>query len=317
MHGFHARVELVQAFRVQFHAVQVVVQRVHGFLQLDARRFDQVDDRLQFRIDGHQLAQLLVQGRQLRHDRVVFRLGNEGQRFLRPFQQAGRVRQAAVLVRDLRPLAGLGSQFFQFAHLPFQAFALVQHVGGVGFEFFALAHEGAPALVQRRHLPRIVLHARFARRRLAVEQGALRLAFQQGLVRVLAVDIDQHVAQFAQLRGRGGDAVDVRLRAARIVDHAAQQGAALVVGKFVGHQPGLRHLADGKIGRDVGLGRTFAHHAGVAAPAQGQGQRIDEDGLAGARLTRQHAEAGGKFQFNGIDNDKIANGQCMEHGFCG
>ncbi|MNT89943.1 hypothetical protein D3C72_2307610 [compost metagenome] len=83
------------------------------------------------------------------------------------------------------------------------------------------------------------------------------------------------------------------------------------------YQPGLRHVADGEIGRDVGLGRAFAHHAGVASPAQRQGQRIDEDGLAGARLARQHAEASGKFQFNGIDNDKIADGQCMEHGFCG
>ena len=227
------------------------------------------------------------------------------------------MRQAAVLVGNFRPFAGLGCQFFQLAHLPFEPFALVQHIGGIGFEFFALAHQRAPALVQQRHLARVLFRARLARRRLAVEQGALRFAFQQRLMRMLAVDVDQHVAQLAQLRGGGGDAVDIRFRAARIVDHAAQQGAAVIVGKFIGHQPGLRHLADGKIGRDVGLGRAFAHHAGVAAPAQRQRQRIDQDGLAGACFAREHAEAGGKLQLDGIDNDKIADGQCMEHGFSG
>jgi hypothetical protein len=57
-------------------------------------------------------------------------------------------------------------------------------------------------------------------------------------VRVLAVDVDQHLAHFAQLRGGGGAAVDVGLAAAGIVDHPAQQHAAVLAGEFVFVQPG-------------------------------------------------------------------------------
>jgi hypothetical protein len=56
-------------------------------------------------------------------------------------------------------------------------------------------------------------------------------------VRVLAVDVDQQLAQLAQLAGGGGDAVDVGLRAAGVVDHAAQQRPALLHAELVLREP--------------------------------------------------------------------------------
>jgi hypothetical protein len=40
-----------------------------------------------------------------------------------------------------------------------------------------------------------------------------------------------------------------------------------------------------------------AHRSGIGAFAQRQGQRIDQDGLAGTGLAGQRAEAGGELQF--------------------
>jgi hypothetical protein len=111
-------------------------------------------------------------------------------------------------------------------------------------------------------------------------------------VRVLAMDVDQQIAQFAQLSRRGRDAIDVRLGAAGVVDHAAQQRPALVGGQLVFEQPGGRGIGHGEVGRDVGPGRAFTHDARIAASAQRQLQRVDQDRLAGARLASEDGKAG-------------------------
>ena len=54
---------------------------------------------------------------------------------------------------------------------------------------------------------------------IAVEQRFLVFGFGQQLVRMLAVDLDQQLAQLAQLRERDGGAVDKAARAAVSADH--------------------------------------------------------------------------------------------------
>src|ERR1700730_10323717 len=130
---------------------------------------------------------------------------------------------------------------------------------------------------------------------------------------MLAVNIDQQFAQLAQLGGGGGDAVDECFGTACVVDNTPQQDAARVVfiKVFVGFEPGGGiDGIDGEFGADIGFGRAFAHHADVAAPAQRQAQGIDQDRFAGPGFAGQYREPGSEFQFNHIDNDKIANGKC-------
>ena len=238
---------------------------------------------------------------------MLFRLGQHGQSFLCAFEQAGRVRQAALLVGDLGPFARFDGQLLQFVNLPLEPFALVQHVGGVGFEFFQLFRHCAPGFIGGSDCTRVGAG-------LAVEQSALGLGLHQGLVGVLAMDVHQQVAQFAQLGGSGGHAVDVGLAAASVVDHPAQQRAALFHRELVRLQP-LGGLGGGrKIGGDVGLGRAFAHHAGIAPAAQGQCQRIDQDRFAGPGFAGEDGKACGKFQFDRIDDNEITDGQGAEHG---
>ena len=57
---------------------------------------------------------------------------------------------------------------------------------------------------------------------IAVEQRFLVFGFGQQLVGMLAMDLDQQLAQLAQLRERDGGAVDEAARAAVGADHPAK-----------------------------------------------------------------------------------------------
>jgi hypothetical protein len=94
-------------------------------------------------------------------------------------------------------------------------------------------------------------------------------------------------AGLAQLRGRGGAAVDPGAALALRVDRAPQQQPAGVLGSASkpasarARPPARRRV---ELGRDLGARRAFAHHAGVAATAERELQRVDQDRLARAGL---------------------------------
>ena len=289
MQRIQPRLDRAQALRVEFDAAEVIVERVHGFLQLDARRLQRVQHGLELVVDVDQLAELLLERHQLRQQRRRFILGQQVQRLLRALDQAGRMRQPAVFVADIGPFAFARRELFQLAELPLEALALEQHVLRVALEFFALPRQRAPLPVgggDRLHV--------FLQAGLRIEQLALRIGFQQGLVRMLAMDVDQHFADLAQLRDGGGHAIDEGFRAAAVVDHAAQQHRAVAGVEFILGQPGLQYRRQraGELGADVGLGRALAHHAGVSPPAQRQRQRVDQDRFAGAGLAGEHRKPG-------------------------
>jgi hypothetical protein len=72
-----------------------------------------------------------------------------------------------------------------------------------------------------------------------------------------------------------------------------------------------------EFGADLGPRRAFAHHAGVAAAAQRELQRIDQDGLAGTGLTREHRETGVELDLQRRDDDEVAQGQTAQHAALG
>jgi hypothetical protein len=97
------------------------------------------------------------------------------------------------------------------------------------------------------------------------------VGLEQGLVFVLAVDVDQQFAQRLEVAKRAGRAIDVAAAAAFGGDHPAQDARAVVVQVALG-EPGMRfgnvHQVEG--GEDVGLVGAGAHHAAVGAIAQGR-----------------------------------------------
>jgi hypothetical protein len=67
-------------------------------------------------------------------------------------------------------------------------------------------------------------------------------------------------------------------------------------------------------GRDLALVFAMPHEAAVAAAAEGQGEGIEQDGLASAGLTREDAQALMEVKLKPVDKDDIADRQLDEHG---
>ena len=127
------------------------------------------------------------------------------------------MRQPTVFLRDLDPLALFWRKPLQLSHLPFKPLSLRLRNLFVLLEFVELFRQRLPApvgIANRRDLG--------AQAGMVVEQFSLAVRLEQGLVRVLPVNVDQPFAQIAQLGNGGGDAVDEAARTPGAVDHAAQ-----------------------------------------------------------------------------------------------
>ena len=146
---------------------------------------------------------------------------------------------------------------------------------------------------------------------IAVEQLADGVGSRQALPGVLAVDVEQQIAQGAQLRGSGRAAVDEGTALAGRIDRAAQQQAALHV-KTGFLQPGLGGGSRIKFGGNVAAAGAFAHHAGVGAGAQRQLQRVDQNRFACTGLAGQHRKAATQVQLECVDDHKIPQGDVRQ-----
>ena len=122
------------------------------------------------------------------------------------------------------------------------------------------------------------------------------------------MDVEQLFAEFPQLGGGGGAAVDPGAALALAVDRAAQQQreagieAEVKAGLF---QPGAQSGAFIEFRADIGAGRTLANQAGVGARPGDQLQRIDQDRLAGARLAGEHGESTVQVELELVDDDEV------------
>ena len=99
------------------------------------------------------------------------------------------------------PLIGQGVEFFQLRNLPFQAFTLLDQVGLGQFGLLQGQLAGAPFLPQD-------CQGFGVNATVGVEQAAHRIGSGEALPGMLAMDVDQAIADFAQLGGGGGAAID-------------------------------------------------------------------------------------------------------------
>ena len=148
-----------------------------------------------------------------------------------------------------------------------------------------------------------------------IEQRALAIALQQQLVIVLAMDVEQHLAQLAQLRGGGRAAVHEGARASGGVDGAAHEACAVAFVEFLGREPFAhrRQRGDVEIGAHLGALRPGAHHARIGAVAEREREGIDEDRLARAGLAGQRGEAARQLEVEPVDDHVVADGECSQH----
>ncbi len=147
--------------------------------------------------------------------------------------------------------------------------------------------------------------------RKAVEQVELGPRFQEPLLLVLAVHVDEVIAEALQQPHRHRRVVDERAVAPGARELSADHQLAVL-----GRQP--RRVQDGRdprIAVDVEHGFHHGHigvrpdHVGLGSRAPNEENRVDKDGFAGAGLAGEDVEP--RFERNGrrLDDRDIADPQ--------
>ena len=103
---------------------------------------------------------------------------------------------------------------------------------------------------------------------------------------MLAVDVDEPLADFAHLAHGDGRGVDPGARASLDVDRAPQEHrVALFKARVLKPASCARH--DRKLRAHLGALAPLADYVGVAAGAEHELQRVDQNRLARARFARK------------------------------
>ncbi len=281
------------------------MQAVGRILQLRLRALQHLEHRAQAGVVARQLVQRIdgLAGQAVGRRLAV---GQRGQRRTHAIEQRLRMGQALVLGIQLVPFVVARGELVDLADLPGQAFALALQrlaaCAGIGQRRFGRL----PGLPQRGQPGGVGAG-------LLVEQRAHRGRPRQALPGMLAVDVDQLLAGLAQLAHGGRAAVDPGAALALGIDAAAQQQRVACAVEAGLVQPAGQRRRRVELGRDLGARAAFAHQRGVAAAAQGQLQRVDQDRLACAGLAGQHREAGLQLHLELADDDHVAKRQAAQH----
>ena len=180
-------------------------------------------------------------------------------------------------------------------------------LGAVGFgRGFRLA----PRLPQHLDLGGVLFQAAEG-----VEQAAMGGGIDQRAVVVLAVDLDQRLAELLHHLHAHRLVVDEGAGAPVAELHAAQDQLVLG-GDVVGGQHGVRRVVAGDVegGDHLALPLALAHQGLVAAGAQSQGEGVEQDRLAGAGLAGEHGKPRGEIDVEPVDQDDVADRKSGKHG---
>ncbi|MNH02020.1 hypothetical protein D3C79_612480 [compost metagenome] len=300
----------LQAHGVGVEVVEEAVELAHGFLDLDLRAGDQVGRFAQclWRVGGGTQA---------------VEAGGEGA------EHIARIALAA-LVDDLAADAeqGFGAGQVLVFLLQLLQFVLAQAEVVQFFQLVAeqlvagallVARVGQALQLQAGLVPalgcKLYLAGQVDGTGILVKQAAVGVGLEQRLVLMLAVNVNQQLAERLEVAKRAGRAIDVAAAAAFGGDHPAQDARAVVVQVAFG-QPGMRlgdvHQVEG--GEDVCLVGAGAHHAAVGPVAQGQAEGVEHDRFAGTGLAGDDGHAAGNFEVEVLDDGVVVNGQVHQHG---
>ncbi|MNJ34182.1 hypothetical protein D3C77_288820 [compost metagenome] len=319
--GEQSLLGLVQAARLEIERVGGRIDAGHGLGRLDQGAIHRLGRQAQLDDDGvvalgaslhRALAGVFdgAQGRgqplaQLVPAQQVARVGQVGHRLFRRAQNGAFARQFGLFVR-------LGIQSVEIGQVQRDLLGLGRSLGGGRLELVQMSLRRLQPLGGARHARQLGLKPA-----VVVEQGAMGLPVQQADRLVLAVHLDQQGADLAQRRHPGRLVVDIGAAAAVGRDHAAQD--QLLARRHIETALGQERDQGLVIGRGKdGGGRSLLgarpHQAGVGARAQGQAQSVEDDGLTGAGLARQHGQAVLDLQVEGVDEDDVADREGGQHG---
>lgn len=221
--------------------------------------------------------------------------------------------EASAFGLEFVVLAGAGVGLADFVELVVEQVALAFEVLALAVEAAEFVAEGFMAVVE---VAVLLEGGGQGGASEAVEDFAVAFDVEEGLVLVLSVEVDEEVADLAEL-GEGEEiAVCQGAAASGGGDFAAQDefvvrsvNAGLVEERGEGGVAG-----DVEEGLDFGRVAAPAHVVAAGAFAEDELERTDDDGLAGSGLAGQAVESGIEVQGEVVDDGQIADAQAQQHG---
>src|SRR5690606_2843120 len=132
---------------------------------------------------------------------------------------------------------------------------------------------------------------------------------------MLAVNIDDQLANGLEVGLRAGAAIDIATGAALGSDYPAQDARTVTVQVALSEPgAGFGNVRQVEAGENVRLVGSGAYYAAVGAIAEAQAQGVEHDRLAGAGLATDGAHAGIQFEVQVVDDGVVVNGQVHQHG---
>ena len=152
---------------------------------------------------------------------------------------------------------------------------------------------------------------------IAVQQLPMCRGVRHRAIIVLAVNLDQHRANMAQHLNAHRLVVDEGAGAPVSLLYPAQDQfpGLFRVGKAMFRQPADGLVRTGQIESRYDLPAVLprAHQARFAAAAKRQPERIQQDRLARARFTREHAQAPAEIEMQPVDKDDVLDRKGAQH----
>ena len=148
-----------------------------------------------------------------------------------------------------------------------------------------------------------------------IEQGAVGGGIEQAAGLVLAMDLDQLVAELGQQADADRLVVDEGARAPVGAERAAQDQRRLARRCRARREARATGMAVGQVelGGDLGALGARPHQAAGAAVAEREPERIQQDRLAGAGFAGEHAERAVKGEIKPFDEDDVADREPCQH----
>ena len=139
-----------------------------------------------------------------------------------------------------------------------------------------------------------------------VEQASLGVGVEERLVLVLAVDVDQQPAQLAELAGSRRAAVQPRGAAAADLPAENELGLRLEA-HLLQQREGGGDVGDLEHALDQRPFGAVADLVGAGPGAEREGQGVDDQRLAAARLAGQQVETGAEADLRARDQRQVTN----------
>lgn len=149
---------------------------------------------------------------------------------------------------------------------------------------------------------------------MGVEEVVLCICFQQQLMCVLIVDVDQLFVYFVQLCQCDGGVVDEGFVVVGGIDCVMQQDYVFVVVQFMCFELCGYMWMYIEFGGDVGMWCVFVYDSCIGVFIQCECKCIDQDGFVCVGFVCKYGKIVGQIEIQCVNDDEIVDGEVVQYG---